>query len=122
VVPSRVLRYAGLAVGAAAVVIALLPFTASRVDSVLMAHSTSCGPPIVEATRTPTTDGGWFGYSPLTGAPADFNRHVCYRPARHRLTVSAVLLFIAVLLGWASMRMDRPGRTYGRHRWRPHPA
>jgi len=122
VVPSRVLRYAGLAVGAAALVIALLPFAASGGDSVLMAHSTSCGPPIVEATRTPPTDGGWFGYAPLTGASAGFNRHVCYEPARHRLTFSAVLLFLAVLLGWASMRRDRSDGGVPRHRWRPHPA
>jgi len=126
VVPSRVLRYAGLAVGAAALVIALLPFATSftlfDVSGPYPPTSVSCGPPIVEATRTPPTDGGWFGYAPLTGASAGFNRHVCYEPARHRLTFSAVLLFIAVLLGWASMRGGRADGRVPRHRWRPRPA
>ena len=120
-VSSRVLRYAGLAVGAVALVIALLPFATNWGDSLLLAHSTSCGPPIVEATRTPPKDGGWFGYAPLTATPSGFEAHPCYEPARHRLTISAIGLFAAGRLGWFAGRIDRPGRFY-RRRWRTRPA
>jgi hypothetical protein len=87
--------------------------------------SVSCGPAVVEAIRTPPRDAGWFGFTPLTSTPeargvvAD---GACYEPARHRLIVSAVGLFVAALLGWWSFRIERDDGWTRRRRRRPSSA
>jgi hypothetical protein len=114
VISSRVVRCAGLAIGATAVLFALLPFTTSYtlldVSGPYPSTSVSCGPPVVEATHSQPRNSGWFGYAPLTSTPYGFQAHPCYAPARDRLVLSTVGLFAAVLLGWFAARIDRRDR------------
>jgi hypothetical protein len=124
VVSSRVVRVAGLLIGAAALVLALLPFTTSftlhDISGAYPPVPVSCGPPVVEATRAPSRADGWFGYAPLTAAPASgFSVHACHEPARHRLIGSAIGFLIAALLGWWSARLA--GDIGVRRRW-PEPV
>ncbi len=119
-VPNRVVRLAGLVVGSAALVFALLPFTVVYGDSLVTQQTVACRAPLVEVARPAPQHGGWYGYAPLTSTP--IGRHTCHGPARHRLIVSAAGLVVAALLGWVSARIDG-GRGRARRRvWRPHPA
>jgi hypothetical protein len=132
VVSSRVVRIAGLAVGAAALVFALLPFSTSfrpdpktRHEVLYPSFVVSCRAPVVEATRPSSQDGGWFGYAPLTSTPETqgfIGRAACYEPARNRLIVSAAGLFGAALLGWVSASLGGDPGPLRRRRWRPKPA
>jgi hypothetical protein len=111
-------------IGAAAVAFALLPFSTSftlrDISGRYPPTAVSCGPPVVEATRTPPKEAGWFGYAPLTSTRPGFTTYPCYEPARQRLAISAIGLFLAVLLGWWSFRIEQGnGRA---RRWRPRPA
>jgi hypothetical protein len=126
VVSSRAVRVAGLVVGAAALVLALAPFrTGVTLHDEAGAYPTfarSCGPSVVEATRTPPHDAGWFGYVPVASTAVLGAPGACHEAAKPRLAWSAVGLLVAALLGWWSARLDRGDRRSRRHRWRPHPA
>jgi hypothetical protein len=120
VLSSRVVRIVGLVVGGAALVFALLPFSATYVTTQMAPARALCDAPVVEATRTPA-EGGWFGYAPLTSTPLS-QGHLCHDEARHRLIVSAGGLFVAALLGWVSARLGGDSGPLGRRRWRPEPV
>jgi hypothetical protein len=117
------LRYAGLLVAAAAVVVAVLPFrtgvTLYDVSGAYPTFARSCGPPIVEVTRTHPTDAGWFGYAPLTSTPLVNAPGACHDAATGRLAWSAIGLLLASLLGWVAGRFDGGSGSFRRIRWRP---
>ena len=125
-VPGRAVHYAGLAIGAAALLFALLPFTTSHtlvdVAGPYPSTAVSCGPPIAEATHPPPHDSGWFGYAPLTSTPSGFPARPCYEPARDRLVFSVAGLFVAAVLGWFTARVGPPRGRRWRHRMRRRPA
>jgi len=126
VISNRLVRIAGLVVGGAALVFALVPFTTSITLHDFAGDypptTLSCRSPLIEVTRPAPSDAGWFGYAPLTAAPPNFFGRPCSEPARNRLIVSAVGLFVAALLGWVSARIGGDPGPLRRRRWRPKPA
>ena len=113
------MRIAGLVIGAAALLFALMPYAVAT-NAYVSSPRVWCGPAAVEVTHTPPKTGGWYGYAPLTSTP--INPSSCYPPARHRLVLSAIGLFLAMLLGWWSAHLDRGDDRFRRRRWRPRPA
>jgi hypothetical protein len=86
-----------------------------------MQQTVACRAPLIEVTRPMPKPGGWYGYAPLTSTPPAFP-YSCHGSARQRLGISAVGLFVAALLGWWSVGIDRDDGRARRRRWRPHPA
>jgi hypothetical protein len=73
---------------------------------VLVAGSSSCGPPIVNAFRS--ADSGWFAYT-LRGTASDGPGKVvtCSSEARSRLKLSVVSLLGGIVLGVVASRLRR---------------
>jgi hypothetical protein len=88
-----------IALGIAAVAIALLPFSGGTTinNGTGFLASAHCTAPVVSSWHSPRTRPGWFGYAPLTSTPA-ISARPCQTPARQRLVVAVVLAGGALLL------------------------
>ena len=117
---SRLLRIVGLAIVAAAVLVAVLPFrtTLPRHGTFVVSYPpirSSCGPPITNAWHAERTR-----YLALSATNPEAPPGVgCVTPARNRLAVSAVGFVLAVLLGIVARFIDRPPRSDRRRRAGP---